>query len=47
MTNTRSMKDVTARDATEGIAANCDNILAFIREVDLKAPQVQASPLSL
>ena len=41
------MKDATARDATDGIAANCDDILAFLQAVALKALRVQAAPLSL
>ena len=41
------MKDATARDATDVITANCDNILAFLQAVALKALRVQTAPLSL
>ena len=43
--NTRSTKGVTARDATNGIADNYNDIIAFIQAVALKAPQVMAKPL--
>ena len=39
-TNTISMKEAMARYATDGIAANCDNILAFLQVVALKASSV-------
>ena len=35
---TRLMKYATARDATDGITADCNNILAFLQAVALKAP---------
>ena len=44
---TISMKDGTARDATDRIADGFDNILTLLQAVVLKAPQVQAAPLSL
>ena len=37
---TRSTKDVKARDATDGITSDCDDILAFLQVVALKSPQV-------
>ena len=40
-------KDRTAREATEKIGADCDNILAFIKSVTVKAPRFAAAPLSL
>ena len=40
-------KYVTARDATDGIAADRNDVLAFLREVALKAPRVLEAPLSL
>ena len=40
-------KDRTAREATGKIGADCDNILAFIKSVTVKAPRVAAAPLSL
>ena len=43
----KSTKDATARDATDRIAANFDDILLFLQAVALKSPQVQAAPLSL
>ena len=44
---TISTKDATMCDATEVILAGCNNILAFIQAVALKAPQVLMSPISL
>ena len=41
------MKDATVHDTTDGIAADCNSILAFLQAVALKEPQVQAAPLSL
>ena len=43
--NTRSGKDATARNATARdamvrIAADCNNVLKFLQEISLKAPQV-------
>ena len=35
--NTRSTKDVTVRDATVGIAANCSDVLTFLQAITLKA----------
>ena len=40
-------KDAMARDATEIITADCDNILAFLQAVALKSPRIQAAPLLL
>ena len=40
-------KDATARNATDRIEADCDNIFAFLQAVALKSPQVQAAPLIL
>ena len=50
--NTRSGKDATvsnatARDAMVGIAADCNNVLAFFQEVSIKAPQVLTELLLL
>ena len=42
-----SEKYATARDAMFVIAANYDNVLAFLQSVALKAPQVLAAPLLL
>ena len=44
---TRSNKGAMVCDAADRLAANCDNILAFLQAVTLKAPQVMAAPLSL
>ena len=44
---TRSMKDATARNAMDGLTANCEKIITLLQVVALKAPQVQAVPLSL
>ena len=44
---TRSTKDAAARDATDEIVANYNNILAFLQAVALKAPQVQTALLLL
>ena len=38
---------MTVRNTIDCIAADCDYILAFLRGISLKAPQVQAAPLSL
>ena len=35
---TRSTKGAMARDTIVGIATNCDNVLAFLQAVSLKAP---------
>ena len=37
----------TARDAMVGIAAECDNVLAFLQAVAIKAQQVLEAPLSM
>ena len=42
-----STKDATASNARDRIAADFNNILAFLQAVALKAPRVQAAPLSL
>ena len=39
---TRSTKDAMARDTTEGIVSNCNDILAFPQAVALKSLRVQA-----
>ena len=33
----QATKDATVRDATDGIAADCDNILVFLQAVALKS----------
>ena len=43
----RSMKDVTVRDVANVIAACCNDILAFLQAVALKATRFQEAPLSL
>ena len=42
-----SEKYARACNAIVGIAAECDNVLAFLQVVSLKATQVLAAPLSL
>ena len=37
----------TARDGMVGIAAECDNVLAFLQAVAIKAQQVLEAPLSM
>ena len=44
---TRSTKCVTSRNATDRIAAECDDVLAFLLAVALKSRQVMVAPLSL
>ena len=41
------MKDATPCDATVGVAADCNDILAFLQAVALKLLRVMAAPLSL
>ena len=38
---------MTVRNTIDCIAADCDYILAFLRGISLKAPQVQTAPISL
>ena len=40
-------KSAMARGVTDEIAADCDNIIAFLQAVAVKAPRVAAVPLSL
>ena len=40
-------KDAAVCDATDKIAADFDNILAFLQAVKVKVPRVAAAPLSV